>query len=44
MLWHLQEAKQKSRELDFKEFLLSGPDLRLLDLERSRELPRDIEL
>jgi prevent-host-death family protein len=29
---------------DFKEFLLSGPDLSLLDLERRRELPRDVEL
>jgi prevent-host-death family protein len=30
--------------LDFKEFLLSGPDLSALDLERSMDLPRDIEL
>jgi prevent-host-death family protein len=31
---------------DFKEFLLSGPDLSALDLERARggDLPRDIEL
>ena len=29
---------------DFKEFLLSGPDLSVLDLERPKELPRDIEL
>ena len=29
---------------DFKEFLLSGPDLSVLDLERPRELPRDVEL
>ena len=29
---------------DFKEFLLSGPDLSLLDLERARDLPRDVEL
>jgi len=28
---------------DFKEFLLSGPDLSALDLERVRELPRDVE-
>jgi hypothetical protein len=26
---------------DFKESLLSGPDLRVLDLERPKELPRD---
>jgi prevent-host-death family protein len=29
---------------DFKEFLLSGPDLSVLDLERAGDLPRDIEL
>jgi prevent-host-death family protein len=29
---------------DFKEFLLSGPDLSILDLERAGELRRDIEL
>jgi prevent-host-death family protein len=29
---------------DFKEFLLSGPDLSALDLERSSDLPRKIEL
>jgi hypothetical protein len=29
---------------DFKDFLLSGPDLSALDLERVRDLPRDVEL
>jgi prevent-host-death family protein len=29
---------------DFKEFLLSGPDLSVLDLDRVRDLPRDVEL
>ncbi len=29
---------------DFKAFLLSGPDLSALELERARELPRDVEL
>jgi prevent-host-death family protein len=29
---------------DFKEFLMSAPDLSVLDLERQKELPRDIEL
>lgn len=29
--------------LDFKEFLLSGPDLSILDLERSKDLPREID-
>lgn len=32
------------RTLDFKEFLLSAPDLSPLDLERARDLPRDIGL
>ncbi len=35
----LTEAKP-----DFKDFLLSAPDLSVLDLERARELPRDVEL
>ena len=30
--------------LNFKDFLLSGPDLSLLDLERAPNLPRDVEL
>jgi len=29
---------------DFKQFLLSGPSFDDLDLERSRELPREIDL
>lgn len=29
---------------DFKEFLLSAPDLSILELERSKELPREVEL
>jgi prevent-host-death family protein len=29
---------------DFKEFLLSGPDFSVLDLERAKDLPRDVEL
>lgn len=28
----------------FKEFLMSGPDLSVLDLEHRREMPRDVEL
>ncbi len=31
------------REPDFKEFLMSGPDLSVLDLERPKEMPRDVE-
>jgi prevent-host-death family protein len=29
---------------NFKEFLMSAPDLSVLDLERPREMPRDVEL
>jgi prevent-host-death family protein len=29
---------------DLKAFLLSGPDLSVLDLDRQREMPRDVEL
>ncbi len=29
---------------DFKEFLMSGPDLSVLDLERPREFPREVDL
>jgi prevent-host-death family protein len=29
---------------DFKEFLMSAPDLSVLDLGRPREMPRDVEL
>lgn len=32
------------RRPDFKEFLLSGPSLEQVDLERSRDLPREVEL
>lgn len=39
------EYRQMSgKKPNFKEFLLSGPDLSMLDLERSKELPRDVEL
>ena len=29
---------------DFRDFLLGGPDLSALDLERAGELPRDVDL
>jgi prevent-host-death family protein len=32
------------KKMDFKEFLMSAPDLSVLDLERPREMPRDVEL
>ncbi|MDF2704871.1 type II toxin-antitoxin system Phd/YefM family antitoxin [Nonomuraea muscovyensis] len=34
----------KGKEPDFKDFLLSGPDLSELDLVRSKDLPREIDL
>jgi prevent-host-death family protein len=30
--------------LDFKQFLLSGPDLSILDLTRDKSLPREVDL
>lgn len=30
--------------MNFKEFLMSAPDFSMLDLERSKELPREIDL
>jgi prevent-host-death family protein len=38
----LSEGDGKTR-MDFKEFLMSAPDLSVLDLERPREMPRDLE-
>jgi prevent-host-death family protein len=35
---HLTQGKP-----DFKAFLLSGPDLSVLELERAGDLPRDVE-
>ncbi|MFI7439538.1 type II toxin-antitoxin system Phd/YefM family antitoxin [Nonomuraea indica] len=34
----------KGKDPDFKDFLLSGPDLSELDLVRSKGLPREIDL
>ena len=40
-----EEFRRMSGEKpDFKEFLLSGPDLSVLDLKRPKEMPRDVEL
>ncbi len=40
-----EEFRRMSGEKpNFKEFLLSGPDLSVLDLERPKEMPRDVEL
>jgi prevent-host-death family protein len=44
----VEEFRRMSRndeKIDFKEFLLSAPDLSVLDLERPKDdFPRDIEL
>lgn len=37
-------SKDGEKKMDFKEFLMSGPDLSVLDLEHPKEFPRDIEL
>jgi prevent-host-death family protein len=36
--------RMSGKKPTFKEYLLSGPDLSVLDLERLKELPRDVEL
>ncbi len=36
-------SERGEKKMDFKEFLMSAPDLSVLDLERPREMPRDIE-
>jgi antitoxin (DNA-binding transcriptional repressor) of toxin-antitoxin stability system len=37
-------SKDGEQKMDFKEFLMSAPDLSVLDLESPKEFPRDIEL
>ena len=39
-----EEYRRTEEKPNFKEFLLSGPDLSVLDLERSKEMPRDVDL
>lgn len=34
----------QGEKMDFKEFLMSGPDLSELEIERPKELPREVEL
>jgi antitoxin Phd len=36
--------RMNGEKQDFKEFLLSGSDLSVLDLESPKEVPRDVEL
>ncbi len=40
----MTEREDGEKKMDFKEFLMSAPDLSVLDLERPREMPRDVEL
>ena len=40
----MAEREDGEKKMDFKEFLMSAPDLSVLDLERPREMPRDVEL
>jgi prevent-host-death family protein len=43
----VEEFRRMSKDgekMDFKEFLMSAPDLSVLDLERPKEFPRDIDL
>lgn len=35
--------RAQEQKPDFKEFLLNGPDISQLDLDRPRQLPRDID-
>ena len=38
------KEREDGKKMDFKEFLMSAPDFSALDLERPRELPRDVDL
>jgi len=43
----VEEFRRTSKDgekMDFKEFLMSAPDLSVLDLERPKEFPRDVDL
>jgi prevent-host-death family protein len=39
-----RQMSEDGEKMDFKEFLMSAPDLSVLDLERPKELPRDVGL
>ncbi len=42
--WRRMNDREGGEEkMSFKEFLMSAPDLSVLDLERPKEMPRDIE-
>lgn len=38
------DFQRMNQRLDFKTFLQSAPDLDLLDLERDKSMPRDVDL
>jgi prevent-host-death family protein len=40
----VREFRRLKGQPDFKQFLLSGPGFDDLDLERQRDLPRDVDL
>jgi antitoxin Phd len=40
--WRRKSEGDGEKKMDFKEFLMSAPDLSVLDLERPREMPRDV--
>jgi len=40
----MSEREGGEKKMDFKEFLMSAPDPSVLDMERPREMPRDVEL
>lgn len=42
--WRRLSGRDGEKKMDFKEFLMSAPDLSVLDLERPKEMPRDVEL
>lgn len=35
--------REQRPKTDFKEFLMSGPDFDLLDIERAKDMPREID-
>jgi prevent-host-death family protein len=35
--------REQRPKMDFKEFLMSGPDFDLLDIERAKDMPREID-
>ena len=42
--YRLISERGGEKKIDFQEFLMSAPDLSVLDLKRPREMPRELEL